>query len=135
MSLATCVDNKPWVCEVHYVYDNDLNLYFRSRTNCRHSQDIVTNPAVAGNIVAQHKIGDQVRGVYFEGSAELLTNVDSSHPAYQRYCERFGTDESILTEANEADGHQFYKITIHEFSLFDSKESNPSQKYTLPWKG
>ncbi len=30
MSLATCVDNRPWVCEVHFVYDDDLNLYWRS---------------------------------------------------------------------------------------------------------
>lgn len=30
MSLATCADNKPWICEVHYVFDNELNLYFRS---------------------------------------------------------------------------------------------------------
>ena len=28
MSLAAVSDNKPWVCEVHFAYDNDLNLYF-----------------------------------------------------------------------------------------------------------
>jgi nitroimidazol reductase NimA-like FMN-containing flavoprotein (pyridoxamine 5'-phosphate oxidase superfamily) len=53
LSLATCVDNKPRVCEVHYVYD-DLNLYFRSKLSRRHSQEIFHNPYVAGNIVEQH---------------------------------------------------------------------------------
>ena len=31
MSIATCVDEKPWITEVHYAYDDDLNLYFISR--------------------------------------------------------------------------------------------------------
>jgi nitroimidazol reductase NimA-like FMN-containing flavoprotein (pyridoxamine 5'-phosphate oxidase superfamily) len=35
MSLGTCVDNQPWVCEVHFVYDDDLNLYWRSQPSRR----------------------------------------------------------------------------------------------------
>jgi uncharacterized protein YhbP (UPF0306 family) len=27
MQLATCVDNQPWVCNVHYYVDDDLNFY------------------------------------------------------------------------------------------------------------
>lgn len=134
LSLATCVDNEPWVCEVHFVYDDDLNLYFRSKPSRRHSKDIAANANVAGNIVVQHGLEEKVRGVYFEGCAELLENVDAGHPAYQLYCSRFNTDQSIIDEAKEPDGHKFYKITVREFSLFDSKESNPSRKYTLPWR-
>ena len=59
MSLATCVDNKPRVCEVHFVYDNDLNLYFRSLTSRRHSQEIAINPFVSGNIVKQHVLNEK----------------------------------------------------------------------------
>lgn len=129
MSLATCVNNKPWVCEVHYVYDEDLNLYFRSRPQSRHSEEIAANSSVAGNIVKQHGLGEKPRGVYFEGTAEELTEVDANHIAYKLYCERFSTNESILEDAKSENGHRFYKITTTKFYLFDAVESTPSQKY------
>jgi len=134
MSLATCVNNKPWVCEVHYVFDNELNLYFCSTPQRRHSEEITQNQNVAGNIVTQHFIGQKVRGVYFEGKAELLEDVDENHIAYKLYCERFGTDKKILEEAKEQTGHKFYKINVSTFCLFDGYESSPSKKYELKWR-
>lgn len=133
MSLATSRGNKPWVCEVHYVFDTDLNLYFRSKIDRRHSKEIEDNAFVAGNIVTQHQEGEKPRGVYFEGIAELLENVDTNHIAYKLYCERFGTNKSIIEEAKKEDGHKFYKIKVATYYLFDSKESSPSQKYELKW--
>lgn len=133
MSLATSKDNTPWVCEVHYVYDKDLNLYFRSKLDRRHSIEIAANPNVAGSIVTQHAPDEKPRGVYFEGKAELLNDVDEHHPAYTLYCERFGTGPKILEEARTETGHKFYKVSVGTFSLFDSRESRPSKKYELPW--
>lgn len=133
MSLATSKDNKPWVCEVHFPYDQDLNIYFSSLTSRRHSQEIAVNPNVAGNIVTQHVEGQKVRGVYFEGKAELLKNVTSTYSAFLSLQERFGLDEEDLQEAGEENGHHFYKISVETFYLFDSRESKPSQKYELNW--
>ncbi len=133
LSLATSSGNRPCICEVHYVFDDNLNLYFRSKPDRRHSVEIASNRSVAGNIVVQHKIGEKVRGVYFEGTAEKLMNVDMEHPAYTLYCERFGTGPEILEESRTDSGHGFYKITVDTFFLFDSKESDPSQKYELSW--
>ena len=133
LSLATVADNAPWVCELHYAYDDVLNIYFRSTASRRHSVEITKNSRVAGNIVKEHKSGEAVRGVYFEGNAELLTDVDQSHPAYIAYCKRFGTTETILEDAKNVDGHKFYKISVKKFYVFDSVESTPSQKYELPW--
>lgn len=134
MSLATSMGAQPWVCEVHFVYDNDLNFYFRSKPDRRHSIEIKSNPNVAGNIVSQHQIGEKPRGVYFEGVAERLTDVNENHPAYTFYCERFGTGPEILEESKTETGHAFYKITVKDFYLFDSRESDPSKKYELKWK-
>jgi uncharacterized protein YhbP (UPF0306 family) len=133
MSLATSKDNSPWICEVHYVFDENLNLYFRSTAQRRHSIEIASNSNIAGNIVEQHNVGEKPRGVYFEGKAELLTEVDENHPAYKLYCERFGTTSKILEEAKTEAGHKFYKISVDTFYMFDSRESIPSQKYELPW--
>lgn len=134
MSLATCANDKPWICEVHFVFDNELNFYFRSTPHRKHSEEIAENPNVAGNIVTQHFLGQKVRGVYFEGIAEKLENVDKNHVAYKLYCQRFGTGEEILAEAEKNTGHGFYKITVKKFALFDGYESSPSQKYELDWK-
>jgi uncharacterized protein YhbP (UPF0306 family) len=65
MSLATVSGTTPWVCEVHFAYDNDLNLYFRSLKSRRHSQEIASNPNVAGNIIDKYGLEDAVVGVYF----------------------------------------------------------------------
>lgn len=134
MSLGTCADSRPWVCEVHFAYDEDLNIYFRSKPSRRHSQEIVANPHVAGNIVEQHGNNDEPRGVYFEGRAELLQNVDENHPAYISTKDRFDKDAKIIEDSLHDDGRKFYKITVNDFYLFDARESTPAQKYHLPWK-
>ena len=133
LSLATCVNNYPWICEVHFAVDRDLNLYFRSRTIRRHSKEIAENKQVAGNIVEQHVVDQETRGVYFEGEAMLLEHVDESHPGYVAYSQRFGVGKEILEEANEINGHTFYKIAVDTFYLFDTRESDPGKKYELPW--
>jgi len=133
MSLATSRDNIPWVCEVHFAYDEDLNLYFRSLNSHRHSQEIADNAQVAGNIVAQHTAGQPVRGVYFEGRAKLIKEGEEVAKAYQCLRRRFQLSSDILKESQQQDGHQFYKISVDTFYLFDSIESKPSQKYELAW--
>ena len=126
MSLATCKDNKPWICEVHFSFDNDLNFYFISEPERRHSEEISLNPNVSGNIIYQHKIGESVRGVYFEGIAEIIQNINEENPAYLSYCKRFNTGPEILD-------HGFYKIKVSDFYLFDDQETEPCKKYHLPW--
>jgi len=132
MSLATSANNKPWVCEVHFVYDQDLNLYFRSLADRRHSQELAANPSVSGNIVVQHGPTDKPRGVYFEGQAEQLAVNDASDPVYNLFQARFGMEPEIIDDAKNG-GHQFYKIAVSAYYVFDSRESSPSQKYHLKW--
>lgn len=134
MSLATSVNNQPWVCEVHFAYDDDLNLYFISKPSRRHSHEIAQNPNVAGNIVKQHGQGQKPRGVYFEGTAELLSNITKDSPAYKLYNERFGISDKTYDEiTNQPDGHKFYKITPKNFVLFDAVNfpENARQEWRL----
>lgn len=135
MSLATVRDNKPWVSEVHFSYDDDLNLYFVSLPNRRHSEEIADNPHVAGNIVTQHALNQKVRGVYFEGTAEKLGDVDKNHPAFVAAHGRFNTPLKALEDYDVADKPKFYKITVSDWYLYDAYEASPSQKFHLPWAG
>ena len=134
MSLATSKDNMPWVCEVHFGYDDDLNLYFRSKPSRRHSLEIATNPNVSGNIVREHYLKDQVVGLYFEGVAEMLMGISENHPAFIALSKRLGKDKSTIEEAiNEEDGHKFYKITVKNWYAFGRFGADHGQKLKLEW--
>jgi len=131
MSLGTSVDGKPWVCEVHFSFDDELNIYFRSTKLRRHSIEIAKNPNVAGNIVEQHGMTDKPRGVYFEGRAEILEPITETDLAYMTVSKRYDLGPDILLSESAP---SFYKITVSDFYLFDARDSSPSKKYHLQWK-
>jgi uncharacterized protein YhbP (UPF0306 family) len=135
MSLGTSQDNRPWVCEVHFVYDDHLNLYFRSLTSRRHSQDIAANPHVAGNIVKQHAVGEYPLGLYFEGTAVQMTNEDEQREVEPLFKDRLGVTADILADATNPDGHQFYKITVENWYVFGKFDGDKGQKLKLAWGG
>src|ERR1044071_4915637 len=92
MSLATVSRDKPWVCEVHFVHDDNLNLYWRSLSSRRHSQEIAANPNVAGNIVRQHSLEEYPHAIYFEGKAELIDSQAEREKVFPLFQKRLNAD-------------------------------------------
>jgi uncharacterized protein YhbP (UPF0306 family) len=135
MSLGTARHGKPWVCEVHFVYDDNLNLYFRSKPIRRHSQEIADNPNVAGNIVRQHAADEYPHAVYFEGTAGIVTDEVERQRVFPLFKSRLGVDESAVEEAKNPDGHQFYKITVENWYTFGKFGRGSGQKDQLKWNG
>lgn len=135
MSLATSIDNKPWVCEVHFAYDGDLNLYFRSKKDRRHSLEINKNSFVSGNIVAQHAINEYPHAIYFEGNATLVKDDSQYYSIYEYFKQRQDVTESIIDDAKDDDGHKFYKITVNNWFAFGKFGNEKGQKYELAWDG
>ncbi len=133
MSLATSASDKPWVCEVHFAYDDNLNLYFRSLAARRHSQEIARNSRVAGNIIDKHELDDPVNGLYFEGSTEQLSSGKDQDLAFETIKRRLKVNDDALQEAKTPDGHQFYRITVENFYVFGNFDGNGSQKFQLNW--
>lgn len=132
LSLGTSQAGRPWVCEVHFSYDDALNLYFRSMASTRHCQDIAANPQVAGAITTQHQPGQKPQGVYFEGRAERLYDVTAQDASYQAISGRYGADNVDLAAAN-GDGPHFYRIAVSSFSVFNRRDSLPTGKFSLDW--
>ena len=135
MSLATTTGEAPWVCEVHFAYDDNLNLYFRSLKSRRHSQEIAKNPNVAGNIIDKYGLGEPVVGVYFEGKAKLLEAGDNQNIAAKCLKARLDITDNIVEEASHDDGHQFYKISIANWYVFGRFGGPSGQKHKLEWNG
>ena len=134
MSLATVKDNKPWVCEVHFYYDDELHLYFTSSKNSRHAQELLSNPNVAGNIVTQHFKNQKVRCVDFEGTAEMLDSTEAEKTAYKAYVARYGESKGLLGEIRKDGDLRTFRITVENFYLFDSYGDSRG-KHQLAWKG
>lgn len=135
LSLATVSNNKPWVCEVHFAFDENLNLYFRSLKSRRHSQEIEQNSNVAGNIIDKYSLGDPVVGIYFEGTAQLLKDKQEQSRAANCLAQRLKIQEGdILAEAMTDDGHQFYKISVENWYIFGRFGGDHGQKYQLKWR-
>lgn len=132
LSLATVNGDAPWVCEVHFAYDDDLNLYFRSLTSRRHSQEIAKNPKIAGNIVKQFGVGERPTGVYFEGAAELMSAGNERIQALDLLKERLKIPQDIHSEAEREDGHQVYKISAAKWYVF-GQVGDVFGKHELDW--
>ncbi len=132
MSLATVSDDKPWVCEVHFGYDDNLNIYFVSKQTTRHCREIAANKHVAGNIVKQHTLEDSPYGVYFEGYAQIIEN--PSDEELDRYCTRLKRDKKELQKTLNIDnGHRMYRISVNNWALFGKFSQAPNKKYELAW--
>lgn len=136
MSLGTSTpDGKPWVCEVHFVYDDNLNLYWRSLSSRRHSLEIADNPNVAGNIVRQHSLEEYPHAIYFEGEAVLVDDINEQKKILPLFETRLGADADTLEEAQEPDGHKFYKVTVKNWYAFGKFGGDSGKKFTLEWNG
>lgn len=133
MSLGTSSDNRPWVCEVHFVYDENLNLYFRSLRSRRHSQEIAKNPNVAGNIVRQHSVDEYPHAIYFEGTAQIVEDENERQKLFPLFESRLNSSAEILEEAKREDGHQFYKISVSNWYAFGKFDQPSSGKFELAW--
>ncbi len=133
LSLATVKDNKPWVCELHFAYDEQLNIYYRSLKSRRHSDDIEQNPNVAGDIIDKYAVNELVVGVYFEGTAQMLDAGSEQDLAAKCLSERLEIESDIIGEAKEDDGHQFYKISVENWYVFGRFGGDHGQKHKLEW--
>ena len=71
MTLATHDAGGVWACDVIYIFDDNLNLYWISDPNARHSKAITEHPAVAGTITVSGQ-GDDNLGIQFSGTARRL---------------------------------------------------------------
>lgn len=132
MQVATVRDNQPWVCTVYFACDEQMNLYWISKTTRRHSEEIRDNEKVAGTIVLPHTPGDDVRGIQFQGKAIELNDKDAAKIGMQYYAKRFGVEKERVTAIIEnSDGHVCYKITPIMFVLFDEVNfpDNPRQEF------
>ena len=133
MQLATVgKDGRPWVCNVWFAADSDLNIYWFSAMTRRHSAEVAENPHVAAAICLPHTPADKPRGLQLEGTAELLTKPTDVAKAMKHYVGRVFTLKQVKDFMAHLDRpHRFYRITPETFVLFDAVNypDNPRQEF------
>lgn len=127
MQLATVANGKPWVCNVWFAADDDLNIYWFSSTSRRHSLEVANDPHVAAAICLPQTPSHTPRGVQLEGVAELLTKPGDVAKAMRHYVGRvFTLKQTKDFMAMAASPHRFYRIKPTSIVLFD-KVNYPDQ--------
>lgn len=122
MQLATVADGKPWVCNVWFAADKNMNIYWFSSTTRRHSKELLDNPNVAAAFcLPQLPSDNHSRGLQVEGTAELLTKPSDIATAMKFYVGRVFSVKQIKQFMGLLDKpHRFYKLTPENFVLFDN---------------
>jgi len=132
MQLATAVNDQPWACTVHYYADEDFNLYWVSKLEREHSQDIRENPKVAAAIVVHENTPEEpyVIGISVEGTAEMLDD-KVGREVVEGYVDKHGKDSSMSDIASGNNPHKFYRLKPSRIVLFDSKNlpDSPRQEW------
>ncbi len=133
MQLATSVNNQPWNCNVYYLVDDEINLYWASLPTRRHSREIAKNPKVAAAIVVNNQIGQPVIGVQVEGRVEIVNDADQIKPIALKYAERFKrTKEWVNDFTSSKTEHKLYRLRPSLFVLFD--ETNFKDQPRQEWR-
>lgn len=118
MQLATSVDDQPWACTVYFVADNQLNLYWLSFPERRHSKELAQNTKAA--ITMPLKTDVPVIGVSAEGRVAIVEDIDRAKQMIELYVAKYNTGnsfyENLLKGTNK---HVMYQFSPQRYVLFD----------------
>lgn len=134
MVISTCKDNKPWSATVLFACDKNLNLYFFSTGDRKHSKEIAKNPNVSGAIAREHTKGlaeDSHRGIQFEGICKLVAPAEVKN-AYELVKKRF--PQIVEYHTLEDAPKELYKIKVNKFVLFDTLNFSDEPRQELIWE-
>lgn len=132
MQLATTLHDLPYLCTVHYYSDEDLNLYWCSKLESRHSQEIKQHPNVAAYVLAHENTSeeDYVIGMTIAGKAELVgAKIDPK--IAKAYAKKLDHGPDFVEQlANDETAWKFYRLKPSSIVLFDNKNfpNNPRQE-------
>ena len=129
MQLATVNENNPWICNVYFVIDESLNIYWTSSKIRQHSKDILANPNVAVSVV---KDPDNKQALQITGNATIVSLDDASR-VDKLYSDKFGENPGRLTEvmANNPDGRAYWQIIPTSIFFWDEVNFPQAPKQEL----
>lgn len=133
MSLSVAQNNIPWVAILNFAEDEDLNIYFISKKDAKHSQIISENSNVALSIYdhASKAEGSKV-GVQITGICKILKNPVEIKRAYSIFKKKFpNTTLDLNSILGIAFSSAFYKITPNYIKYYNNSMKDKITEFTL----
>lgn len=123
MSLATNAD-KTWIATVYYAVDKDLQFYFVSSPDSKHSKDIEKNNKVSCAIYDSHTLNSAKKvGVQLQGIATQVKGWEDTERALRMWHKAApGAEEISVKSMKEGEvGSKVYKIKPSLIKFFNQK--------------
>lgn len=136
MQLATVRDGQPWVCTVYFVADEDMNLYWLSWPERRHSREVAQHDKAAAAVVVQDG-GDRkpVVGIQVEGTVAEVTDEEAVKRISETYAQKYGQGKRFYKNFKTGTNrHHMYKLMPQKLVLFDEQNfsaENARQELSL----
>lgn len=108
MTLATCSGDRPWAATVFYASD-DLELYFFSSPDARHSVNLSANPRVAVTVQEDYKDWRAIQGIQLEGRVLQLEGMIEKAKAMAVYGRKYSDVIRLFTDPGSG---VFYKAFL-----------------------
>lgn len=118
IQLATTANGQPWVCTVYFVADGDLNIYWLSLPERRHSKELTQNPNAAITTVVKQDL--PVIGLGAEGEVSMVKDEVVVKAVMDLYIKKYGSGEAFYEKFIAGENlHHMYKFTPKKYILFD----------------
>lgn len=134
MQLATARDSHPWISNLWFVADKDLNVYWISSSTRRHSAEIYDNERVAAAMcVVQEPSQSNRGGVQIEGVAREVKKPLEIARALKLYAARgiFSTAQVKKFMSDARNPHRFYRISPERIVYFDPSKKQSAREYLV----
>ncbi len=113
MTLATCAGDAPWAATVFFASD-DLRLYFFSAPESRHCQNLAANGRVAVTVQEDYQDWRKIKGIQFEGRAELVDGLAAKAKAMAIYALKYPEVIQLFTDPTSGVFHKaFLKVRFY----------------------
>lgn len=116
MSLATTDEQGVWVADVIFIYDDELNLYWMSNPEARHSRAILGDTQVAGTITISTKSKEPNLAIQFSAIAQKIEG--PRHDLALKHYAKRGRPTPAETD-DVLGGDSWYQLTPTRLYLID----------------
>ena len=140
LSMASIKDgNASWINTAYFGYSLKLALYFLSPPSAQHSQNIVTNGAVAVSIFDSRQLPtNQKRGLQLFGVCRRAVGLEVAE-GLDVYAERFPSMSTVIKSPEDFDKgileSKLYTILPHEIKIFDEEIFGNEKWITVSLEG
>ncbi|WKZ24063.1 MAG: pyridoxamine 5'-phosphate oxidase family protein [Candidatus Dojkabacteria bacterium] len=125
MSVATFANDVPWIANVYFVHDNDLNLYFLSKKAREHCVALETNNKVAVAIADSHQpLRPPQLGIQLHGTAQRVNVLNQVKWMFAMWNKLIAPNADEFLEDPkqflQAGSSSIYKITPKRIKFFNT---------------